>query len=352
MKIAVIGSGLIGRKHIDLIAKNPDLELVAIVNPNHVPTDLMEAHSVPNFESHKDLINAKLAEAAIISSPNETHAEIAIDLMEAGVPILIEKPIAASLEECESILDAEAHTGVPVLVGHHRRYNPVIQEMHDLIQGGDLGSLVGFSGVWSVRKPDDYYNTKWRVGPSGGPIMINLIHEIEYIQAMVGPIRGLSAFCADRRRRQEVEATVSLNMEFESGALGTVLLSDSAASPWSWEQATGENAPTFPQSRENPYRFLFERGAVEFPQLKIWKQEDPDWTNPFETEDRNRLAQSWQSVFADQLSHFHDVVRGKASPRITARDGTNALNTALIVRRAISEPGRYLKVPAPRNANA
>lgn len=344
MRIAVIGSGLIGRKHIALIADHPAFELAATVNPHNAPTDIMAEFGIPNFDSHHDLLRAGVAQAAIISSPNETHAEIAIDLLEASIPILIEKPIAASIDECRAILKVENRTGVPILVGHHRRYNPIIDDMRRLVEDGTLGALVGFSGVWAVRKPDDYYQTDWRVGPSGGPIMINLIHEIEYLQAMIGRICSVCAFSRPHHLARDVEATVSVLFQFENGVLGTMLLSDCAASPWTWEQATGENSPTFPQSRENPYQFLFKRGAVEFPQLKVWSQEEPNWSKPFRQEDRGMTAQSWQRVFADQLDHFHGVASGTTTPKVTALDGATALNAALAVRDAIARPGQAVHV--------
>lgn len=343
MQVAVIGTGLIGRKHIGLIAENPKLAVAATVNPNGSPADIA-ALGIPNFSSCEEMVRTMKIGGAIVASPNETHADIAVELIRAGIPVLIEKPIAGTVEQGQRIIAAAQEHDVPVLMGHHRRYNPILAEMREIAHSDRLGGLVGFSGVWSVYKPDPYYGAAWRTGATGGPIMINLIHEIDYLQAMFGRIASVGAMQAPKRRAHSSEEAVGVLLRFEQGVIGTVILSDSAASPWSWEQATGENDPTFPQNRQNPYRFLFERGAVEFPGLKIWSQPEPDWSALFEIEDRNRLAEPMRDAFARQIDHFHDVARGTAAPIVTARDGLEALNAAITVRQAIAGNG-FLDVP-------
>lgn len=345
LRVAVIGTGLIGRKHIDLIEGIPGLELAATVNPSQLQGDPPVAEGVPNFVSHGDLLRSGPIGGAIIASPNETHADIAVDLITAGIPVLVEKPIAGTVEDGQRILAAAQHYNVPVLMGHHRRYNPIVSEMRELAASGTLGALVGFSGVWSVYKPDPYYGAAWRTGPTGGPVMINLIHEIDYLQAMFGNIASVGAMQAQKRRAHSSEEAVAVILRFECGAIGTIMLSDSAASPWSWEQATGENDPVFPMNSQSPYRFLFERGGVEFPSLKIWRQSEPDWSGPFAIEDRNRLVSPMRDVFVRQLEHFHDVALRAAPPQVTARDGLQALVAASTVRQAIEAGGGFLDVP-------
>lgn len=344
LRIAVIGTGLIGRKHIELIAGNPDFELVATVNPSGAPDYLPPSADIPNFPSCDALLAGCPIEAAIIASPNETHADIAVQLIEAGIPVLVEKPIAGSLADAARIIAAAEHHAVPVLMGHHRRYNPIISEMRGIIDSGRQGALVGFSGVWSVYKPDPYFDAAWRTGPTGGPIMINLIHELDYLQAMIGRIETVGAMQAPKRRRQGSEEAVGVLLRFECGVIGSVMLSDSAASPWSWEQATGENDPAFPMNRQNPYRFLFERGAVEFPEMKVWSQAEPDWGKPFETETGNRLVAPMRCVFARQIAHFHEVASGAAQPLVSARDGMAALAAAIAVKQAIADGDGFRSV--------
>lgn len=346
LAIAVIGTGLIGRKHIGLIAANPKFRLAATVNPSGGPTDIEGMAHVPNYQDCAALLAAETIGAAVIASPNETHADIAVLLIEAGIPVLVEKPITGDIAGGRRIIEASEARGVPVLMGHHRRYNPLVGEMRELAAGDRLGALIGFSGIWSMYKPDPYYEAAWRTGPSGGPIMINLIHEIDYLHAMVGPIVAVGVMPAPKRRAHASEEAVGVLLRFESGVIGSILLSDSAASPWSWEQATGENEPAFPMNGQSPYRFLFQRGAVEFPGLKRWTQSTPSWNLPFEQEDPVRLTTPMRDVFAQQIDHFHDVATGAAAPAVTARDGLHALNVALTIRRALEAGETFVDVPA------
>jgi predicted dehydrogenase len=173
--------------------------------------------------------------------------------------------------------------------------------------------------------------------------MINLIHEIDSLQAMLGSISAVSAHEGRRRRGRAVEETTAVALSFESGVVGTVTLSDSSASPWSWERATGENISMFPKNAESPYRFLFERGALEFPQLKVSSQDPPDWTEPFVIQAPVETA-PYLDVFAEQLAHFADVVERRTAPRVTVRDGVLALNVAATVRRLMAEGGGFASI--------
>ena len=132
-----------------------------------------------------------------------------------------------------------------MLVGHHRRHSPILHKAVEIVRSGVLGPLVGVIGSAVFYKPDadGYYDgpNAWRRQPGGGPILINMIHEIGNLRAMVGEIVAVQAFASNATRGFAVEDTVAINLRFANGALGTFLLSDTAASPKSWEQTSQEN---------------------------------------------------------------------------------------------------------------
>jgi predicted dehydrogenase len=205
-----------------------------------------------------------------------------------------------------------------------------------LVQGGALGKLVAVNTVWGVKKPDSYFDTAWRKEPGGGPILINLIHEIDLLRFIVGEIAEVMAFGGRQVRGFEVEDSASVALRFAGGALGTVLISDATPSPWSWERATGEN-PVFPESEENPSRFLGTEAAMAFPRLTIWRHDGPtDWQSPLEAE---VLALPKVDVYAEQIAHFLDVIRGEATPIITGEDATRSLAATLAVAEAVRTKG-------------
>ena len=141
------------------------------------------------------------------------------------------------------LCEAAERAGAKILVGHHRRHSPILHKAVEIAKSGILGPLVGVIGSAVFCKPDAYFDgaNAWRKEPGGGPILINMIHEIDNLRAMVGEIVAVQAFSSNATRGFKVEDTVAINLRFANGALGTFLLSDTAASPKSWEQTSQEN---------------------------------------------------------------------------------------------------------------
>ena len=123
-------------------------------------------------------------------------------------------------------------------------------------------------------------------------------------------------------------------MRFASGALGAFVLSDQADSPWAWEFATGENA-NFPRSGENCIRIFGAKGALDFPNLRLWRSdaEAPSWhAKKSATETPLDLG----DAYIRQVDHFADVMGGRAKPKISGEDAAASLAVTL----AVLEAGR------------
>jgi predicted dehydrogenase len=336
LRIGLIGAGVIGRKHAAYLKASTACALVAIADPSPDAEDLAAGHDAACYRDFDGMLDREQLDGVIIAVPNDLHEAAGTAAAARGVAMLVEKPIAADLEAAGRLTAAAARAGVPLLVGHHRRYNPRTQRAQALVQGGALGKLVAVNTVWGVKKPDSYFDTAWRKEPGGGPILINLIHEIDLLRFIVGEIAEVMAFGGRQVRGFEVEDSASVALRFAGGALGTVLISDATPSPWSWERATGEN-PVFPESEENPSRFLGTEAAMAFPRLTIWRHDGPtDWQSPLEAE---VLALPKVDVYAEQIAHFLDVIRGEAAPIITGEDATRSLAATLAVAEAVRTKG-------------
>src|SRR5207237_7798811 len=130
--------------------------------------------------------------------------------------------------------------GVALLVGHHRRYNPVIEKSRELVRSGALGKLITVVALWLIRKPDDYFEIAWRREQGGGPILINLIHDIDDLRYICGEIDSVQAMTSNAMRGFAVEDTAAITLRFFNGAIGTVTVSDAVPAPWWWEITSGE----------------------------------------------------------------------------------------------------------------
>lgn len=323
IRVLLSGPGLIGRKHASLLDKNPDTRLAAIVAPDHDHnTEFAVAQDVPRFTTLDDALAQGGIDAAIISSPNGFHFDQAIGCIAAGLPVLVEKPLTESLASAAKLVEFAEARDAPVLVGHHRTYSPLLEVAQAFLSSSEIGRPVSVQGSALFHKPEDYFAAgPWRTRKGGGPILINLIHEVGIMRHLIGEIDSVTAHVSRATRGFEVEDTAAITLSFDNGALGTFLLSDASASSKSWEMTAGENPayPFFPD--QDCYHFAGTMGSLDFPSMRIRSyagREMPSWWEPF-VEDRLEFAH--QDPLARQLQHFVEVVRGQAQPLVSARDG-------------------------------
>ena len=269
---------------------------------------------------------------AIVATPTEFHFEPAKIALEHGCHLLVEKPVTATLDEARDLIELSQANGVRVLVGHHRRYYPQVEKARDLVQSGALGQLVAVSGQWCVRKHNDYYAPDWRKRWKAGPVLTNLVHEIDYLRYIVGPIESVQAETNNAVQGFEKEDAAAFILRFENGTLGAFVLSDQADSPWAWEFATGET-PAYPHSAQNCIRFVGTEGALDFPNLRLWAStgDQANWHGP---KTATEFPMELGDAFVRQIDHFADVIADRAAPRITVADATQSLRATLAVLEA------------------
>jgi predicted dehydrogenase len=206
-----------------------------------------------------------------------------------------------------------------------------------IVESGKLGRLVAIMGSAVFFKPDHYFaDNPWRTQVGAGPILLNMIHEVHNLRMLCGEIVAVQAICSNAIRNYAVEDTVAINFKFASGALGTFMLSDTAASPRSWEQTSQENKAYPSYDDEDCYVITGTFGSLSVPTMRLktyGKAEDRSWWKPFDvsTEPMTRA-----DPLARQLEHFGAVVRDEADPIVTARDGYENLR----ITNAIVESAR------------
>ena len=335
VKLAVVGAGLIGSKHARLVRGQPECSLVGICDSDSGRRSLAEELKVPFYRDLSDLLEEQQPEGVVVATPNGTHLAVAEVCAGKGVALLIEKPIADTLPAARRIVEVAAGAGCRILVGHHRRHNPLLGEARSLVQGGKLGRLIAASMMWTLLKPAEYFQVDWRCRrPQGGPILINLIHELDILRYICGEIRQVYAQSASMARGLEVEDTLSITLSFANGALGSIIASDATPSPWSYEISSGEN-PYYFHTSQNCYHFLGSEGALAFPRMELWRYGDPSragWQHPL-ARTRQEVAPADPLVL--QLQHFCRVVRGHELPLVDGADGACTLAVALAVQESI-----------------
>ncbi|KAI0444359.1 hypothetical protein F4803DRAFT_254864 [Xylaria telfairii] len=391
VSIAIIGfGGHIGRRHTAHVLSNASATLVAIVDGAPAASELAVqlAPGVPYYQTVTEMlsacaVNKSTPEAAIVCTPNAYHVPLALELAEAGVHLLVEKPLADTKAAARTLVDRARELGIKLLVGHHRRFNPYIVAARKVLEVSKaeptatvwpgIGTVTAVSGLWAAYKPDDYFAAGvWRRSrkQGGGPVMINLVHEVDVLQYLLGPIVRVSAektlrrHDAEARNSDAVEDGAALTLRFASGAVGSFILSDAVVSPHFFEAGTGEN-PMISQARrprhfhvdeidtvgegqtikEDPvdvYRIMGTHGTLSVPDMTLWTYGDKprSWANDL-TIQHIEIDDDTRVPFDRQLDHFIAVVRGETlvekGPGCTGEEGLRVIAVCEAIIEALDD---------------
>ena len=325
-RIAVAGAGLIGRSHINVVQASATVELTAVVDPSPQADAIARAAGVPLYRTLEDLLQQARPDGIVLATPNQLHVPQALQCIEAGVACLLEKPIAPTVAEAEALVTAADMRGARLLIGHHRAHSPIMAKACAVVQSGQLGRVVGVMGSATFFKPDHYFDDgPWRREVGGGPILINMIHEVHNLRMLCGEVTAVQAIKSHALRGFAVEDTVAISLQFASGALGSFLLSDVAASARSWEHTSQENKAYPTYEEEDCYVISGTDGTLSVPTMRLKtypRAEDRSWWKPFEV---GVVGMVREDPLKRQMEHFGAVVRGEVAPLVSARDGLQNL---------------------------
>ncbi|MGB2068727.1 MAG: Gfo/Idh/MocA family protein [Candidatus Puniceispirillaceae bacterium] len=327
VRVGLIGAGSIGVRHMKAMEEVPEITLVAIADPSPAAVRIGAAQNIPIYPDAGAMLAQGGLDAVIIATPTERHHQDMMMALEARQTVLVEKPITATLAEADEVTRFAERQGCHVLVGHQRRYYPCAAEAREIIAQGRIGKLMGVTGQWTTRKDDDYYSAAWRRDVKAGPILTNLIHEIDLLRFICGDIATVSAEVTHHDQEFDKEDAVAISMKFVNSAVGTFLLSDRTPTPWTWEMALGESV-RFPKTGQNAIRFLGTEGALDFPNLTLWSHADSDgdWHDEITAE---QIKTPFVDAYIAQCRHLCAIVRGTETPIIDARNGSKSLAATL-----------------------
>ena len=215
-----------------------------------------ERHGVPKwYTDAQELIDDSDVNAIYVATPPAMHATYAIMAMRAGKPVYVEKPLAASYDDCARINRVSLETGVPCFVAYYRRYLPYFQKVKEIVKDGTLGNIVNVQIRFSTPPREQDYGRDGtlpcRLQPelSGGGYLYDLApHQLDLLQDIFGVITEAGGICANRGGLYEAEDSVSACFRFENGLPGS----------GSWCFVGHESA------REDRISILGEQGTLSF----------------------------------------------------------------------------------------
>lgn len=230
---AIIGPGKVAHTHAQILASLPQSRFVAVCGRNPERTGAFAAqYGVQPYTDFSTMLRDGAVQMVIVCTPHPQHAEQAIMAAEAGVHVLIEKPMAITVAECDQMIAAAHKNAVKLGVISQRRLYPSALRVREAIDSGKIGRpILGTLTLLGWRSPEYYTMDAWRgtwQGEGGGVLVNQAVHQLDLFQWLMGPIAEVSGYVANLNHPTiEVEDTAVAVIRFQSGALGAIVASNS-----------------------------------------------------------------------------------------------------------------------------
>jgi len=227
VRYAIIGCGGIAAKHALAIRETPDAELVACCDQvRDSALRFAEANKLHAFDTYEELLASDTVDAVSLCTPSGLHTPQAIQAIEAGKHVLLEKPMSLTLEEADRLIEAADKGGVKVGVISQYRFSPAVAEIRRAIEAGALGRITSGSLQMKYWRSKEYYASgAWRgtwALDGGGALMNQGIHGVDIFRYLMGAPKTLTGYARTQIHDIEVEDSAVAIIEFEGGAIGTI----------------------------------------------------------------------------------------------------------------------------------
>jgi predicted dehydrogenase len=238
-RFGIVGCGVIHTTHIDAIKEMPDeAELVAVCDEDpERARQTAEKHGVTGYTDVETMLKEADFDILCVCTPSGLHAKVGVLGANAGKHIVCEKPIDVTLEAADALINACERNGVKLVVISQSRYSSGMQQLKRYLDEGKLGKLAYAESVTKWYRTQAYYDSggwrgTWELD-GGGALTNQGVHYVDQLRWIMGPVKSVAATMATRaHERIEVEDIVSATIEFESGAVGTLLASTAMFPGW------------------------------------------------------------------------------------------------------------------------
>lgn len=228
-RVVLIGAGIISRNHLEAIRQVGTLEAAAVADTDESKGKaLAEEYGISFYRDYEEMVTKEKPDIAVIALPHHLHASCAVWCAKQGCHLLLEKPMALNVEQCDEILQAVATAGVKLMVGHTQHYWPANIQAKQLIASGELGRLLAVHDTrhlyyYRDNRPDWFLEK----AKAGGGILMNLgAHSIDKIQWLTDSrVHRVKASVTYEGPRGDVEGSGCIFLETDSGLSGVIVQS-------------------------------------------------------------------------------------------------------------------------------
>ena len=344
MKYALIGCGRIAPNHLEA-AINNNLEIVGLCDVEDNNIDILlskleiDKDKYRRYTDYKEMLEKEKPELVAIATESGKHASIALDCLDMNCHIIIEKPIALSLEDADKIIDKSKEKGLIVCANHQNRFNKSIKKIREALDSGDFGKLLhGTAHIRWNRGQDYYTQAPWRGtwAQDGGALMNQCIHNIDLLRWMMGD--EVDEVCAytDNLNHDYIQAE-DLGMaivKFKNGSYGII------------EGTTN----IYPRNLEETLYLFGQKGTVKAGGKSVNIIEEWNFESSKESTDAIKAKYSENPKNVYGFGHtplYEDVINAiktNTKPLVDAEAGKRALELVLAIYKSASE-GRPVKLP-------
>jgi len=271
LNIALVGCGRIAKRHSELLGANciQDAKLIAVCDQNiDKAKKIATTYNVPYYDDMDIMMNKENVDVVVVLTESGNHANHVVNLAKYGKHIIVEKPMALTLEDADTMIKACDRAGVKLFVVKQNRFNVPVVKLREALEAGRFGKLVlGTVRVRWCRMQDYYEQASWRGtwAMDGGVLTNQASHHVDMLEWMLGDVESVFAKSTTALVDIEAEDTAVVVLKFRNGALGII-------------EAT---TATRPKDLEGSISILGEKGSVEIAgfavnQMKTWMFTEPE----------------------------------------------------------------------------
>jgi UDP-N-acetyl-2-amino-2-deoxyglucuronate dehydrogenase len=355
LRVGIVGCGKVAGIHAEALTTLADAHLAGVCDFDRARAEhFASKYEAEPFADVSSMIQTAGVEAVIICTPHPIHASPTIAAAEAGAHVLVEKPLAASLEDCDAMIAACAHNNVKLGIVSQRRYFEPVLRMKQAIDQGKIGApILGEVVMLSWRDESYYRSDPWRGSwkTEGGGVLINQSpHHIDILQWLMGPVVEVTGYWANLNHPTvEVEDTATAVLRFASGGLASVVVS-LCQKPGIYTKihVHGSNGASVGAQTDGGATFIAGMSnVIEPPVNDLWTipGEEP-LLAAFQAEDKQRFNDIDPTVHYHRVQD-HDFIRAildDREPTITGHDGRKVVELISAIYRSNNE-GRPIKLP-------
>lgn len=230
---AIVGLGKVAHTHAQALAALPQSNFTAVCSRDARRAEAFaRQYGVRAYTSLEEMLHDPSVQAITVCTPHPRHADIAVAAANAGVHVLVEKPMAITLADCDRMIEAARSNGVKLGVISQRRLYPPVLRVKQAIEDGKIGTpALGVLMMFGWRSPEYYAMDEWRgtwQGEGGGVLVNQAVHQLDLFQWLMGPVAELFGYWDNLNHPSiEVEDTALAVMRFRNGALGNLVVSNS-----------------------------------------------------------------------------------------------------------------------------